>query len=65
MSWVSVDFTYMPSGSFTVLPGTKEPYFLDAVPDELKQRMLAEWPEYVKRMEAKHAQGRYDSSDLI
>jgi len=31
----------------------------------LRERFMQEWPEYVKRMEAKHAEGRFDSSDLI
>lgn len=59
------DFTYMPPGSWTVLPGTEEPYFFEPVPDELKQRLLDEWPNYVKRTKEKHAQGRYDSWDFI
>lgn len=65
MSWISVDFTYMPGGSYTVLPGTKELYFFENAPEDLKQRMLAEWPDYVKRMEEKHARGEYSSSDLV
>ncbi|MEG0934451.1 MAG: hypothetical protein RSJ41_02560 [Clostridia bacterium] len=64
MSWLDVDFLYMPGGSFTVLPD-KTLLFKKDVPEDLKQRMLAEWPEYVKRIEEKHAAGRTDSSDMV
>lgn len=64
MSWLDVDFLYMPGGSFAVRPdGTL--WFKEDVPEDLKQRMLAEWPEYVKRIEEKHAAGRTDSSDMV
>lgn len=64
MSFLPVGFLYMPGGSYAVLPdGTL--WFDEDVPEELKQRMLKEWPDYVKRMKEKHDNMRYDSSDMV
>jgi hypothetical protein len=64
VSWLRHDFTYMPDDSFAILPNG-EVLFRESATPELRERFMQEWPEYVKRMEAKHAEGRFDSSDLI
>lgn len=64
MSWLRHDFDYMPYGSFAILPNG-EILFREAATPELRERFLQEWPDYVKRMEEKHKNGEFSSSDLI
>ena len=64
MSFVNVDFTYMPGGSFTILPDDTIYFREGKCTEEQKARMLREWPAYLERMKEKHQSGRWDSSDM-
>lgn len=64
MSFVDVDFTYMPPGSYTVLPDDTIYFDMKRCTGEQKARMLREWPTYLERMKEKHQSGRWDSSDM-
>lgn len=64
MSFVNVDFTYMPGGSFTILPDDTIYFREGKCTEEQKARMLREWPAYLERMKEKHLSGNWMSTDM-
>ena len=64
MSFVNIDFTYMPGDSFIILPDDTIYFREGKCTEEQKARMLREWPTYLERMKEKHQSGRWDSRDV-
>ena len=62
MSFVNIDFTYMPGDSFIILPDDTIYFREGKCTEEQKARMLREWPAYLERMKEKHLSGNWMSN---